>query len=157
MTGTYSLPVQRFLIGRAVATIGGVVALIGTFMPWLRSGALRRNSYEILSLVERLGISQSSLVGWGVRLWPIAPLLLACAVTSQWFPMRWITGPTALVAVVYVGGVAAAVESASAPSLVAVEYGPVVTILGAALLAAGGITTGAVSAMHRGIREPREG
>jgi hypothetical protein len=157
MTGTYSLPVQRFLIGRVAATIGAVVALIGTFMPWLRSGAVRRNSYEILSLVERLGISRSSLVGWGVRLWPIAPLLLACAVTLQWFPRRWVTGPVAVVAVVYVGGVGAAVESASAPSLMEVEYGPNVTLAGAVILAAGALMTGAVSATRRGLREPREG
>jgi hypothetical protein len=139
MTGTYALAVQRNLIGRAVVTLGAGVAGVGTFIPWLRSGSRDRNSYEIFALVERLGISQSSLVGWGVRLWPIVPFLLVCAVTLQWFPMRWLTGVSAVVAVIYVGGVAAAVNAAPASSLIAVEYGPWVTILGAVALATGAL------------------
>ncbi len=130
---------QRNLIGRVVATLGASVALVGTFMPWLRSGARLRNSYEIFSLVERLGISQSSIVGWGLRLWPIVPFLLALAVTLQWFPRRRATGATVVVAVVYVGGVSAAVEFAPATSLISVEYGPWVTLAGAVILAIGAL------------------
>ena len=92
MPGTYAFPVQRNLIGRAVVDRRAAVALLGTFLPWLRSGSRRRNSYEIFSLVERLGISQSSLVGWGLRVWPVAPFLLVAAVTLQWFPRTWLTG-----------------------------------------------------------------
>src|SRR5471030_3335988 len=114
MTGTYAFVVRRILIGRVMATGGAVVATIGTFLPWLRSGARRRSSYEIFSLVDRLGFSRSSAVGWGLRLWPIVPFLFACAVTLQWFPRKWATGCSAIVAAVYAGGVAAAVEFAPA-------------------------------------------
>ena len=130
---------QRNLIGRAVATAGAAVALLGTFLPWLRSGSRRRNSYEIFSLVERLGISQSSVVGWGLRVWPLAPLLLVAAATLQWFPRRWLTGSAATVAVVYVGGVAAAVTFAAPTSLIAVSYGPWVSLAGALVLGAGAV------------------
>jgi hypothetical protein len=139
MTGTYALAVQRNGIGRVLATVGAAVAIIGTFLPWLRSGARRRNSYEIFSLVERLGISQSSLVGWGLRLWPLAPLLLVGAATLQWFPRRWLTGGAVAVAVIYVGGVAAAVEAAPATSLIAVEGAPWVVLAGTATLAIGAL------------------
>src|SRR4051812_31922194 len=88
MTGTYAAAVQRILIGRAVATAGALLALVGTFLPWLRSGTRRRNSYEIFALVDRLGISESSLVGWGVRLWPVVPFLLVLAVVLLWFAPR---------------------------------------------------------------------
>ena len=115
------------------------MALLGTFMPWLTSGSRRRNSYEIFSLVERLGISQSSLVGWGLRVWPLAPFLLVAAATLQWFPRRWLTGVSAIVAVVYVGGVAAAVTFAPATSLIAVSYGPWVTLVGAVVLSVGAL------------------
>ncbi|HEX3087076.1 MAG TPA: hypothetical protein VHQ23_00365, partial [Ilumatobacteraceae bacterium] len=101
MTGTYALAVQRNVIGRVMATVGAAVALLGTFLPWLRSGARRRNSYDIFSLVERLGISESSIVGWGLRVWPLAPLLLVTAATLQWFPRKWITGLAAAIAVAY--------------------------------------------------------
>jgi hypothetical protein len=139
MTGTYAFVVRRILIGRVMATGGAVVATIGTFLPWLRSGARRRSSYEIFSLVDRLGFSRSSAVGWGLRLWPIVPFLLACAVTLQWFPRKWATGCSAIVAAVYAGGVAAAVEFAPASSLIAVEYGPWVTLAGVVILAAGAL------------------
>jgi hypothetical protein len=139
MTGTYALAVQRNGIGRVVATAGAAVAVLGTFLPWLRSGSRHRSSYEIFSLVERLGISQSSLVGWGLRVWPLAPLLLVGAVTLQWFPRRWLTGAAVIVAVVYVGGVAVAVKTASATSLIAVEYGPWVVMVGAVALAIGAL------------------
>ncbi len=139
MTGTYALAVQRNVIGRLVATVGAAVALVGTFLPWLRSGSRQRNSYEIFSLVERLGISQSSVVGWGLRVWPLAPLLLVSAAALQWFPRKWITGGAAIVAAVYVGGVAIAVTTAPETSLIAVEYGSWVTFAGAVTLAIGAV------------------
>lgn len=141
MTGTYAAAVQRILIGRVIATTGAVVAVVGTFLPWLRSGARRRSSYEIFSLVDRLGFSESSLVGWGVRLWPIVPLLLAGAATLQWFPRRWVTGGLTTVAVVFAGGVSAAVETAPPSSLITIEYGPLVTLAGVVVLAAGALLT----------------
>ncbi len=141
MTGTYAAAVHRILIGRVMAGVGALATIIGTFMPWVRSGTRRRSSYEIFSLVERLGFSPSSLIGWGLRLWPVVPFLLTLAVTLSWFPRRWVTEATALVAVVYVGGVAAAVESAPSTSLVSIEFGPDVTLVGAVVLAASALLT----------------
>jgi hypothetical protein len=145
MTGTYAFPVQRFLIGRVAVTVGAAVAAVGTFLPWLRSGTRRRNSYEIFSLIERLGISQSSIVGWGLRLWPVVPLLLVLAVTLEWFPRKWLTAGAVVVAVVYPGGVAAAVERAPSTSLIAVEYGPLVTLIGTVILTAGAVLAAVLS------------
>ena len=141
MIGTYAAPVQRLLIGRIVATIGAVVVVAGTFLPWLRSGTRERSSYEIFSLVERLGYSRSDLVGWGLRLWPIVPLLLAGSVVLLWYPRRWITGPVTVVAAVYAGGVAAAVSSASPVSIISVEYGATVALVGSVLVALGYLLT----------------
>ncbi|MEO7369453.1 MAG: hypothetical protein ABI949_14720 [Ilumatobacteraceae bacterium] len=154
MTGTYAAAVQRFLIGRIVATAGAAVALIGTFLPWLRSGTRRRSSFEIFSLVDRLGISQSGVIGWGLRLWPVVPFLFAAAVTLQWFRRRWLTEAAAVVAVVYTGLVAVAVRSAPTTSLIAIGSGPVVTLVGVLLLAAGAVAT---SARHHATRAPGEG
>jgi hypothetical protein len=67
------------------------------------------------------------------------PFLLACAVTLQWFGRKWVTGGAAIVATVYVGGVAAAVEFAPATSLIAVAYGPWVTLAGMVILASGAL------------------
>jgi hypothetical protein len=153
MTGTYAFEVQRFLIGRVLATSGALVALLGTFVPWLRSGTRRRNSYDIFSLVDRIGFSRSGAVGWGLRLWPIVPFLLAVAVTLQWFPRRWLTPASAGFVAVVVGGVALAVRSAPTTSFIAAQEGPIVTLVGAVLLAAGALLTG--SARHRETGAPR--
>jgi hypothetical protein len=165
MTGTYAAAVQRILIGRVVATVGAVVAAVGTFLPWLRSGTRRRSSYEVFSLVDRLGFSQSSAIGVGLRVWPNVPLLLAFAATLQWFPRKWVTNSSAIIVVVYAGAIAAAVEFAPATSLIAVEYGPWVTLAGLVVLAAGALlnrvsprlSTRNISANSRGIRGPGGG
>jgi len=148
--------VRRILIGRGVATGGALLALVGTFLPWLRSGTRRRNSYEIFSLVERLGISQSSLVGFGVRLWPVVPFLLVLAVTLLWFAPRWPAAAVVAGTVVYAGAVSIAVNGASTHSLVAIEHGPVVTICGLGLLTAGALLV-RTCARSRGIRGPDAG
>lgn len=124
-----------------MATLGGLVALIGTFLPWLRSGTRARSSYEIFSLVDRLGISQSSIVGWGLRLWPVVPFLLVLAVTLEWFPRKWITAAAVAVATIYAGVVAVAVNMASSNSLITIGDGPVVTLIGVVILAAATLVT----------------
>jgi hypothetical protein len=140
-------------IGRVVATGGAVVAAIGTFLPWLRSGTRRRNSFEIFSLVDRLGFSPSGPVGWAIRMWPTVVLLLAAAVTALWFPLRWVTPSVAGIAVLYAGAVSIAVRSAPATSLVSVQSGPVVTLVGTIILLAGALLT----AIGHGTPAPREG
>ncbi len=124
-----------------VVTIGALVALFGTFLPWLRSGTKRRSSYEIFSLVDRLGISPSSMIGWGVRLWPIVPLLLAATVTLHWFHRRWLAGAVTALTVLYAGVVSGALQAAPSTSLVAVEHGTIVTLAGSFVLAVGSAVT----------------
>jgi hypothetical protein len=124
-----------------MATFGAAITAAGTFLPWVRSGARRRNSFEIFSLVDRLGFSASSVVGWGIRVWPVVPFLLAAAVTLLWFSGTWVGGSATVVVVVYAAVVATAVRSAPSSSLITVEGGPVVTLIGAAALAAGAALT----------------
>lgn len=141
ITGTYAAGVQRVLIGRVTVSVGAAVALLGTFLPWLRSGSRRRSSYEIFSLVDRLGISPSSAIGWGVRLWPLVPLLLIATVTLHWFPKQWFTGPVTTCAVAYGGVVSGALQAAPSTGFIAVEHGAVVTLAGSLLAAAGAVLT----------------
>ncbi len=141
MIGTYAAAVQRLLIGRIVATTGAAVVAVGTFLPWLRSGTKQRSSYAIFSLVERLGYSRSDLVGWGLRLWPVVPLLLAGSVVLLWYPRKWATAVVTIVATAYVLVVAAAVRSASPISIISVQYGSSVAFVGALILATGYVIT----------------
>jgi len=129
---------RRLVIGHVVATAGAALTLVGTFVAWLRSGTRHRNSYEIFALVERLGISRSSVVGWALRLWPIVPFVLVLAVSMLWLAPRAIAVSVAAATVIYTGAVSIAVlRSPSHHPLITIEVGPIVTLFGVGVLAVG--------------------
>jgi hypothetical protein len=133
--------------GRAVAAVGALVALIGTFLPWLASGAVDRSSYDLLDIVERLGFSPDGLVGSALTVWPLAPMLLVLTIIFQWpgWSSAWAAiGATglALLSSVYVGGTAVAVLNAPEVGLFRVRSGAWVTVVGALALLAGAAVAG---------------
>lgn len=134
---TYAVGVARWrVIGAVLVTLGAATVILGSAMPWLRTGRRRRTSFEVFGMVDRLGFSPSGTVGWAVRLWPIVPLLVILAAVLAWFDVRW-SLPVAVVAVVYAGGVGVAVSGVDDRSFVGIEAGPVVTATGAALILLG--------------------
>ena len=52
------------------------ITIVGTFLPWLRSGDNDRNSFQLLSLLDFLGFAPAGPLGWAVRAWPT--ILLVC-------------------------------------------------------------------------------
>jgi len=130
--------------GALGATGGSAVALVGTFLPWLRSGARDRSSYTIFDLVERLGFAPGGVVAWSLRLWPLVPLLLVAVAVTAWAVvtghLRWeITMGVAAVAVVWVGGTAVALVLAPDAGLFRIGIGPAVTLVGVLVAVAGAV------------------
>lgn len=117
--------------------VGGAVAIVGTFLPWLRSGSADRSSYVMFDLLDRLGFSPAGPVAAAVRVWPIVPLLLVSAVVVQ-FSMsvrpRWVWARRLLpvVAGLYALAVAVAIRFAPGVGLIRLRYGSIVTATGAA-------------------------
>ena len=120
----------------AVSSMGAVVVLIGTFLPWLHSGGRARSSYALFEVVERLGFERDGIVGLALRVWPLAPLLLVLSFCSQWWPgvpgsaRRWLPVASA----VYVGAVAIGVMRAPGILLFRTGSGPIVVVFGAAMM-----------------------
>lgn len=137
MIGTYADSVRRVLIGRVVATCGALVTTAGTFLPWIRSGERRRGSYQVFSLIERLGYSSSSGVGWTLRLWPLLPLLVVSTIALLWFHRSSAATAVGVIAAAYASTVSLAVRTASPSALTDIEYGPLVCLAGAIALLAG--------------------
>jgi hypothetical protein len=132
--------------GRLTAAIGALVALVGTFMPWLRSGTVDRSSYDLVDVVERLGFSPGGFVGIAVAVWPIAPLALVSTVVAQWpgWTSAWSTigaATSAGITSVYVGGIALAVLVAPDVGLFRIRLGAWLTLVGASVMLVGACVT----------------
>src|SRR5262245_66012238 len=86
-------------------TVGGAgVVLVGTFLPWLRSGDVWRNSYEVWRSADRLGVVsglplQIVHVAWFLVLVATGLVLLAVALDRPAFA-RAVAVPLAFLAAV---------------------------------------------------------
>jgi hypothetical protein len=118
--------------------VGAVVTIGGSLLPWVRTGGTRRNSYDLLSLVDRLGFAPDGPAEQALRWWPLLPLLAVGAVVAAWWGWPRAGGSVGVLAALYAGAVGVAVGRAGS-AVVHVEPGPAVTVGGAVVFAAGSI------------------
>jgi hypothetical protein len=129
-------------VGAAIAAVGLVTTIVGTFLPWLKSGSTTRDSYEVLSLRDLAGldgVAGTVVTSVWVGLTPLAMIAIALYVVR--FPrfaacvavlLGTIGGTVALVATVQGDNKGALVGISTA--------GPVTTLAGAVLTIVGAIT-----------------
>ena len=89
--------------------VGAAVVVTGTLLPWVRTGGRRRNSYDVLELVERLGFAPDGAAATALRWWPVVTVLVVLAVVATWWGWPRLGGATGLVAAGYAGTMAAVV------------------------------------------------
>src|SRR4051812_13154865 len=114
----------------AVGAAGLFVLVLGTFLPWLRSGDVRRNSYASFGVLGRL-IGFHGITGFAIRIWPL--LGLCCAAVVMAVVVRWhrVAAVLGLVTAAWSAAVACAVLMRDgAAGVTAVAVGPFVTIGG---------------------------
>jgi hypothetical protein len=127
---------------RSVAGLGaaGVAALaVGTFLPWLRSGAVLRDSFQAAAALRDLvqGVPAAALTAWPAVL-PLCGLCVAGYATG----LRRTAATLACLVALAAGLVACFALSTEPGTLLAVApTGPATTLAGAALLLAGAVTT----------------
>jgi hypothetical protein len=117
-----------------VFSAAAVVTLVGTFMPWLRSGATNRSSYDLLGMLRRLGIAPNGVVSTFVHWWPVVPLLITAAVVAAWWRWTAAAAVAAAMAAIYSGVVAIAMIVAARRTIITVGSGPWVCIVGDGVL-----------------------
>jgi hypothetical protein len=122
---------------RTLAICGGVGLLlvaVGSFLPWLRSGQVLRNSYAALGILRRL-LSIPGIEGVLLASWPL--LSLFCTAVAVIFAVgaHRVAACAALVPAVFGGILATFALARSGTGLVRVmPVGPGLTLAGALLV-----------------------
>ena len=123
---------------------GLVLVIAGSFLPWVISGNVRRSSYAILGVVDRLGIAGDGLLGTLVAQWPLAGAL--CVLPAVTGALRWwrLTGILSALIGLAAGilslGILTMTTGVRALSVRLDPIGPAVTAAGAILLLIGGLS-----------------
>jgi uncharacterized membrane protein len=136
----------RLLIAWCLITgCGLLLVVVGSFLPWVISGTVKRSSYEIVGVLERLGFAQDGLVAVAVGAWPFLGVLCFAPVVTG--ALRWwrSTGVLAVViglfaATLSIGILLFAVRTGGLPVRLD-PIGPSVMAAGGLLLIGGGIGT----------------
>jgi hypothetical protein len=122
-----------------VAASGVAVLLVGTFLPWLRSGVVLRDSYQSVTALHALvgGTEGVLLTGWlmVIPAWALCVALYALRLRRVSAALACLFGAlTVAVAVAVIG------QRGQAGALIGpVTTGPAVTLIGATLALAGAI------------------
>lgn len=128
-------------MSRLLAGPGLVMIVLGTFLPWLQSGRAYRNSYAAGGAIRRL-LGTGGVVDHVLALWPLVGLGCAASVAAYLVGLRALAAALAGLAAATSGAAAIAALAASSET----EYvkvaiaGPLVTILGAILIAFAALT-----------------
>ncbi|MCU1360515.1 MAG: hypothetical protein JWN99_1804 [Ilumatobacteraceae bacterium] len=133
-SATYALLVHRLVrhpgTPLAVFTAAAAVTMVGTFLPWLRSGSTSRSSYDLLGVLARLDVAPHGAVSTLVHWWPVVPLLITSAVVAAWWRWNWAAVAAAVVSALYAGGVGLAMMVASRGTGIGLGPGPWVCVFG---------------------------
>lgn len=129
-------PIRLLIAWCWVTGCGLVLVIVGSFLPWVISGTVKRSSYQIIGVIDRLGIAGDGLVATLVSSWPLLGVLCFAPVVAA--ALRW-WRPAGVLAIL-IGLIA----SALALGILAIALGKVgLTVrldpLGPSVMAAGGL------------------
>jgi hypothetical protein len=132
---------RSVLSAQAVGAAGLAVAVIGTFLPWLRSGDVRRNSYASFGVLRRL-IGFHGVADVMIRGWPLLGAVSAAVVLVAVAGLHRTAGVLALATAAWALVVSSAALAHDPAAGIRVDpLGPAVTLTGATAAAAAAILT----------------
>lgn len=135
MTTSIAGPATRLQIALVpgFGAAGLVLIVVGTFLPWLRSGRVLRNSYQADGAIRRL-LAPDGLAHGALAVWPAVSLACAAAIALYTLGGRGLGLALGLMTALVAAAVG--IGALTAPTLASVSVapiGPVVTVLGSAL------------------------
>lgn len=135
------IPLSR-LAGSVVLLTATATTVAGTFLPWLDSGRVTRNSYQLTGTLDRFRLIDSTLLDAALAVWPfLAPAGVAAFVLLVFRLWRTAGSVAALVGVIAVVGAVTAqvkVGDRAAFGVSLNSIGPATVIIGGVLLVLAG-------------------
>src|SRR5262245_29684393 len=158
LTRLASRPHTKLAVAGAVLTAVGLVTVaVGTFLPWVRSGEVLRDSYESIAVIRTIRVLDGSPLALVLDAWVVLiPVSTLCVVTYAAGFRRSAATLSGIVAIISgtVAGAATVVSGGEEVRLGISSTGPTATLIGAVLALAGVV---GVFAGRRGQATEQEG
>lgn len=140
--------------GAASGVCGLLLVVAGTFLPWLTSGGVARNSYAVLGIVRRLRFVDGGASATALSLWPligtVAMAPVVAGILRWWRTAAIATLVFGLLTGVGAGLVLAAAGGHRAAGIGLSHSGPAVTVTGGGIAVTGAVLV--LLARHRSER-----
>jgi len=150
---TADAPTRLRVAALAAGLIGLATLTIGTFLPWLRSGQVLRNSYQTDGAIRQL-LQPGEPIRTALAAWPAVSFACAAVAALYAVSMRRSAAALAVLTALAAAAVATAALAAGAVQSVRAETsGPTVTLIGAVLVLAA--VSMQVAITSKSWREPR--
>jgi hypothetical protein len=134
-------PHTRLARAAVAVTAAGLVAVgVGTFLPWVRSGNVLRDSYQSIALIRTIRVLDGSPLALVLDAWTLLiPAITVCAVTYALGFRRSAATLSCVVAIISgtVAGAATVVGGGEEVRLGISSTGPVTTLIGSVLALVG--------------------
>ncbi|WP_146108103.1 hypothetical protein V5P93_004934 [Actinokineospora auranticolor] len=130
------------LLSAAACGLGGLLVVVGMFLPWLRSGTVLRDSFQVAGVINTLGFLEGDVLHLLLYAWFGVIPVLTLGVVAYAFGFRrtaaTFTGVLAIVTGTVSGS--ATVESGGVDSSLGIAAtGPTTTLIGSALAVLGAV------------------
>ncbi|MFC4003436.1 hypothetical protein ACFS2C_16685 [Prauserella oleivorans] len=129
-------------VSAVVSSLGLVVAVTGSFLPWFRSGEVERNSYQAAGLVDRFALLDNPFATGALAAWGAVPLLCALCVALFATRLLRVGATTTVLLAIVVGTVSllATVQRSDGEGVIGITpAGPLTTTTGMGIALLGGL------------------
>lgn len=136
---TANPPTRLGVGGAALAGIGLVLIAVGTFLPWVRSGTVLRDSYESLSVIRHIELLDSPLQTVLDSWMFVVPAVTVC-IAAYALGFRRVAATLSTILAIICGtisGIATVVSGGEEVRLGIAGIGPTTTLIGAVLTVIG--------------------
>lgn len=133
----------RHRVAVSLCCAGLVLQVTGTFLPWLQSGDVVRNSYQAVSIARRLTALGEGVLGAVTVAWPAMGIAAALCAAMYVLGARRTASVSILLLSVVAGTLATlpvVLLPGSESTIRVIFVGPIVTLSGAVLALVGALT-----------------